>query len=171
VTPPVATITVSLTDTIGTHYQPSTDTDEPITLADALLDRLEHRIADDLAAWARSRLDTRLDDLIDTVAGDLIAATLDKPLRRTNSWGEPVGQETTVREHIQASITQWLTSRSVDYAGRGENNLDALIRRHVQAEMTGEMRAAITKGKNQILDTIRVQAAAVLTDALRKAIS
>ncbi|GAA0632471.1 hypothetical protein GCM10010174_61920 [Kutzneria viridogrisea] len=170
--PPLAMITVTLADPIGYRQVDTGDgyRDEPITLASALLDRLEHRFAADFARWGKELLAERLSAHIDSVAADIVATAVDTPVRRTNTWGEPCGPETTVRDLIHSEVRSWLTTTSNGAGRRAETNLDTLLQRHVQRELGGEMLAAIAEGKATVLDSISAHASEVFTSVLRKAV-
>jgi hypothetical protein len=172
--PTLATITVSLSDPIGVTRVPDGDDgtyyEQPVTLAVALLDRLEARLWRDCAVWGKEILTARLSEHIDSVAADIVAAAVDSPIRRTNRWGEPTGPETTVREAIQAEVRTWLTAQADKYGNKGTDNLNTLIQRHVQRELSGEMLQAIAAGKKTVLDEITTKAAELFRDALQKAV-
>lgn len=172
--PTLATITVSLSDPIGVTHVPDGEDgnycEQPVTLAVALLDRLEARLWRECAVWGKEILTARLSEHIDSVAADIVATAVDGPIHRTNKWGEPSGAETTVREAIQAEVRTWLTAKSDMYGRRDSDNLGALIQRHVHRELSGEMMQALAAGKKTVLDEITTKAAELFRDSLQKAI-
>lgn len=171
--PALAQITISLSDPIGMAYRAGEDGEAeqaPITLACALLDRLEIRFVRMFAAQASEMLNARLSTHIDSVAADLVAGAVDTPIRRTNEWGEPTGQETTVRAAIQQQVTTWLTTRSKDYGRGSDDNLGILIKREVEQALAKDMRAAVDAGKAEVAETLKVRAAELFAETLRRVV-
>lgn len=171
--PALATITISLNDPIGMAYRPGEDGEAeqaPITLACALLDRLEVRFARMFASQASEMLNNRLAAHVDSVAADLVASAVDTPIKRTNEWGEPTGKETTVREAIQQQVKTWLTTRAKDYGRGADDNLGILIKREVEQALAKDMRAAVDAGKAEVAEAIKVRAAELFADTLRRVV-
>jgi len=171
--PALAQITISLSDPIGMamHYDGDDAEQQPITLASALLDRLEIRFVRMFASQASELLNTRLAAHIDSVAADIVASAVDIPVRRTNEWGEPTGKETTVREAIQQQVTTWLTTRARDYGRGSDDNLGILIKREVEQALAKDMRAAVDAGKAEVLEALKVRAAELFADTLKRVVS
>lgn len=171
--PALATITVSLNDPIGMAYRTGEDGEaeqQPITLACALLDRLEIRFVRMFATQANEMLQQRLSAHIDSVAADIVASAVDTPIRRTNEWGEPSGKETTVREAIEAQVKTWLTTRAKEYGGSTTDNLGTLIKREVENALAKDMRAAVDAGKAEVAEALKVRAAELFADTLRRVV-
>lgn len=172
--PALAQITISLSDPIGMAYRPGEDGEAeqaPITLACALLDRLEIRFVRMFAAQASDMLNTRLSTHIDSVAADIVASAVDTPIRRTNEWGEPIGKETTVREAIEAQVTTWLTTRAKDYGRGSDDNLGTLIKREVEQALAKDMRGAVDAGKAEVAEALKVRAAELFAETLKRVVS
>jgi hypothetical protein len=171
--PALATITISLSDPIGMAYRTGDDGEveqQPITLACALLDRLEARYAQTFAPLVNRMLQDRLAVHIDSVAADLVANAVNTPIRRTNEWGEPTGKETTVRDAIQQQVTTWLTTRAKDYGRGSDDNLGILIKREVEQALAKDMRAAVDAGKAEVAEALKVRAAELFADTLRRVV-
>ncbi|WP_441251156.1 hypothetical protein [Kitasatospora sp. McL0602] len=62
----------------------------------------------------------------------LVDAALTRPLRKTNSYGEPVGPETTLSELIVADAQKWLSAPADRHRSDAGTLLDKAIRTEVQ---------------------------------------
>lgn len=168
----IATISIDLSTPFGARYSSDSEEYEPVTLGSELLDRLERRLADGFAAQANKMLQAALADRIKDTAEQLVAEAITRPIRQTNSWGEPTGKETTMREAIHAEVQKWLTSsNSNSYDRNNKQNLAGLIEQAVHKVMANEMAEVIKGEKAKLVTAVREQGAQVLADTLRRVVN
>lgn len=96
---------------------------------------------------------------------EIIAATLEEGVRKTDTWGQPVGEPVTVATLIRQETENFLTAVSGDY-NRRETRLQKLLREQVDRAWTKEANAAVAAGKEQVMATLRAKAAEVVADTI-----
>lgn len=168
----IATISIDLSTPFGTRYSSDSEDYEPVTLGSELLDRLERRLFEGFAAEANKMLQAALAERIKDAAEQLVAEAIAKPVQQTNSWGEPTGKETTLRDAIHAEVQKWLTSsNSNSYDRNNKQNLAGLIEQAVHKVMANEMAEVIKGEKTKLIGVVREQGAKVLAETLRRAVA
>lgn len=179
-------IKVELTLDLDKHIhsgwrQTSEDDYAPIetTLETLVLDLAARKVADmstrdrELTTEIRSRVAQLRDDEIRAHVRPLIEEALTRSLQRTNSFGEPAGEETTLRDLILAEVgaeVKRLASVKTDrYAARSDARtpLQEMIEKEVGAAFAKDVRAELDKAKAEILAAVRAKGAAVLAQTVQ----
>lgn len=98
----------------------------------------------------------------------LVREALERPIRKTNYYGEPVGQETTLSEIIMDEAKKaWSTSK--DSYGSRQNTLQDVIAAEVRKHIQGEVAKAVKAAQEAALKAVGDLAAGPVVDAVRKA--
>ena len=85
-------------------------------------------------------------------------------MRKTNHWGEPSGEPTTLRSEIVKQAETFLTKPvSRGYQQGSETQVQVFIREAVERVVKKELQAAVDQGKKQVLAAVKDQAAEVIT--------
>jgi hypothetical protein len=99
----------------------------------------------------------------------LIADALNGDLRRTNSYGEPTGEPTTLRSLIGEEAKTALT-RSTDGYNRGETVIGKLVREQVTQAMKAELAEAIKEERAKVVAAVHEQAGQIIAEAVTKGV-
>jgi hypothetical protein len=158
-TPPSVTLTVELPDL------------SPGAIREEIINRAVERICGN-----RRRGDTRDDDWTDGVHEEIrkavvqriqpaidaeirtiVTTTLDKPVRPTNSWGEPTGEPVTLRTTIATRLEFWLSEvvnargeRSTYHGDKTNKRLAWLLDERVEAAFKGGLDKAVAEATAEI---------------------
>jgi hypothetical protein len=102
----------------------------------------------------------------------IIEEALQAPIRKTNSWGDPTGQETTLRDIILDEAKRaWATDRNNSYSSNRETtDIRTAIREEVRKHINGEVAKAVKEAQNAALKAVGDLASAPVVDAVRKAL-
>lgn len=119
------------------------------------------------------RVNTIRDDIIAEQIRPQVEEALEASITRTNTYGEPTGKTTTLREVIVDEAKKWLTKTGDDFSSsrgprRGETNVQHLIRQEVDKALTTELRAAVQEAQGDVLETVKPKAAEVLTESIER---
>jgi hypothetical protein len=167
---------IDLGDYIGAHIDDDGDRSPAGTLGDVIARQLVERFArQDTYRGLVERVQKIRDEEIRAQLAPQITEALEAPIRRTNSYGEITGRDTTtLREVIVDEARKWLNSKKDDGYGRTSNatNLQAMIRKAVedsfQAEIADAVKAAREAVVTQLGSDVGEQISAVVRHALAK---
>lgn len=153
---------VKLTDYIGD------DDGDGITLADLIAEKIVHRLAStDEYRAIRGRVGEIRDDEIRKAVGPAIAEALTAPIRRTNTWGETYGTETTLREYVVA-VAKELVSKPADNYNRGKGTvIEIEVRKQVEAAFKAEIAAEVKAAREAVTAELGTTVAELVADAVR----
>lgn len=83
-----------------------------------------------------------------------VTAAMEQPIQRTTTWGERLGEATSVRELIRQELEAFLagtqTSRRHDSYDKTPNNLAELIGQAANEAMRGEMAGSVLEARKQV---------------------
>lgn len=153
-------ITFSLADFVRHYYG---DDDEPMrsNLMTTAAELLIRDIRDDVRQAVAEQVKAQV--------GDVVRETLENGVRKTNTWGEPTGEVTTLRDMIAAEANAFLTkSVSRGYNNGSETQVQAYIRESVDRQIKKELQAAVDSAKKQVTAAVKDQAAQVITETVAR---
>ena len=168
---------LDLDEKIGGYYDEDGDFVGGKTVAGAVIAKLVEQAAKGSYSDAlKRRVQEIRDEAIRAAIEPVIAEALNKPLVKTNSYGEPTGQETTLRELVMEKTRKTLGISTEDgyRNGRYEHSttLERLVRAQVDAAIKEEIAEAVKAAKEavpkQLGASIADTVAAVVRDALAK---
>lgn len=109
-------------------------------------------------------------EMIREALGPIILEALQNPIRKTNSWGEPSGGETTLRDVIMDEAKKaWAPSRS-GYNDR-EKSIEQVVAEQVRKHLHGDVEKAVKAAQTAALKAIGDIAGAPLVEAVSKALA
>lgn len=144
---------IKLDDYIDSHRDEDGDRVPGGTLGDAIARQLVEKFSrSDLYHGFRERVQSIRDEEIRAQLAPAIAEALANPIRRTNSYGEQTGPDTTLREVIVDEARKWLSSKADDRYGSNssETNLQKMIREAVRDAFTNEIADAVTAAREAV---------------------
>lgn len=145
---------------------------EPRTLEEVVLDLATEHLIAKLDADTKRGLAERVrqirDEVIRAAVEPIVTEALAGPIQQTNTYGEPIGKETTLREIIVATAQKALVLQPP--GNRRGYDLPAATKvmvEEVDRAVQAEVKAIVAAVKAETADAIRVAAA----DAIAKAAS
>lgn len=134
-------------------------------VAHQALERLTH----DREGWdaVRQRVHRIQDEEIREAIRPLITEALTRPFRQTNSFGEPVGQETTLSSVIVEEARKAFKVRADNY-GSNQTVLQKLVADEVHKAFASVIADEVKKARELVADRIGEQVAAAVKEGLRK---
>jgi hypothetical protein len=100
----------------------------------------------------------------------IIAEALQKPIRRTNSWGDATGEETTLKDVIVDEARKaWTVDRNA-YSNNQPTDIRTAIQQEVRKHINGEVAKAVKEAQIAALKAVGDLASAPVVEALRKAL-
>ncbi len=145
--------------------------DHGVTIADIVADKLVKRITSDGERWPafRDKVTEIRDDEIRKVLAPLIADAVSRPFKVTNTYGEPVGKETTLSELITEEARKQLNSSTGDSYSRDRRSIvQQMIAKEVQQAFAEVVAAEVKKARELVADEIGQQVAAAVKAGLAK---
>jgi hypothetical protein len=145
---------------------------EPIHLLDLvieraarmLVDKMEHRDYVNTRAEVRKELQSVIVARLDALVGEAMTGTL----RRTDEWGKPRGEPTTLNDVILTEARDWMAGGpSVRDGRRQTHGLKKLVAEEVDARLKGEMKEEIDAAKAKV----RARVAEVSGEELAKVVA
>lgn len=154
-------ITVNVDEvTLSTLVHESYDGDGGKTIGDEVAYLALRRLADDRDGWnsITQRVDRITDEEIREHVRPLITGALTRPFRQTNSFGEPVGQETTLSSVIVAEARNAFKVRADSY-GSNQTVLQKLVAEEVQKAFKDVIAEEVKQARALVADQIGEQVA------------
>lgn len=163
---------IDLNTVIGedvSYYNPETEETEyrPRTLGDVLIERMVSNAVKDTDIYRgilRKRVHELRDEMIRAQIEPMIAAAMTGPIHLTNSYGEPTGKATTMRELIQEQVTRFITPGTGSF--REPSAFQKLLAQEVNRQFTKELTDAIGAEKDKARKLVRDHAAKVVADTV-----
>lgn len=141
----------------------------PMTLADLVAEKLAINLLDGMDGESRFEAQKRAarlrDQLIVEKVKPIIEKALTGPIRLTNTFGEPVGKETTLNELIMDEVKKLTLGNRADH-GRGDSPLQRLVKEQVGLAFSKEMAEIIAVEKKKAVDAIRAKASSIIAESL-----
>ena len=143
---------------------------EPLTLLDCVVKETARILLGDTDHTTRSEIvkrvrDIRVEEIREQVR-PLIAEALAGELQRTNSFGEPTGQATTLREMVVAEAKRVLGSPTDRYSSNGQTFVQKLVAEEVGRVFEADLRDAMAAEKAKAVAAVRAKAADLLAEVL-----
>lgn len=121
-----------------------------------------------LRRMAEERLRSLIDEAVTTKAAGVIEEIMARPLQRTDSYGQPVGEPVSLAAVIADRVENWATER-VDQDGKleGKNNrfgavFSTRLEHMVRDLASGDLKRAVDKEVTAIRDQLKAGASAAI---------
>lgn len=119
----------------------------------------------------RKRITQVRDEEIRALVLPIIAEAVAKPVQKTNTYGDPIGEATSLREVILDEARKLLQGAKGDSYNRKEPLGRQLIREMVDKELRAELAEAIKAEREKVVAAVRAQAAELITEAVTKGVT
>lgn len=152
---------VTRQDEYGDPYK----TGEQRTIADIVAAEIVNRLTAD-KSWHDRRQDVAKirSEIIREQITPAVAEAIKSPVRRTNGYGEPVGEPVTFREVIVDEARKMLNERT--YSSSPETILQSTVRSQVKQALSEEIKAAVKQAKDEFAGEIGKHVTAAVKAAL-----
>lgn len=164
---------VDLGTVIGSRIEVDEDGDRVdtggYTIGDAVIGDLVKtlRLCEEYGGLRRRVASIRDEEIRERVKAE-IEGVFAQPIARTNTYGEPTGQTTTLTELIVAEANRILTQRDSYNANR--TLVQKLVADAVGTAMKRELSEAIEAERAKVVAAVRAQAATLIADAVKQGI-
>lgn len=142
----------------------------PVTIASLVAAEIVDRLAADQDRWGSLKekvAKVRAEAIREKVL-PAIEEAIHGPVRKTNSYGEPVGTETTtLRELIAAEARKALTAPVDQYSRSGQTVVGKVVAEEVQKAFAAEVKSAVQQARQQVADEIGSQVATAVASAMK----
>lgn len=105
----------------------------------------------------RKRLEPILDDAINAA------------IQPTNTWGEPKGEPTTMREYLAKKMELELKKRDTHHRGTNKSLLEEIIERQIREVLGGELKGIMDTAASEIVINVREQASEMFAEIISAA--
>lgn len=161
---------IKLTDEVDQQIQDRDEEGYPIgrsaTIADLVAEKIADRLVRENNSYYKSlreRVNMKIDALITERVKPLVDEAIAKPIRKTNTYGEPTGAETTLTEMIIDGARKWLEAPTGDSYDRNRKPMARkLVDEAVGAALTKELAMAIAAEREKVVIAVRTQAADII---------
>jgi hypothetical protein len=139
---------VDLTTVVGERSRYDRDLEErvseDVTLGDEVAKRITAKLTkDEEYPGLRKRFLQIRDEEIRAALRPIVDETIAGPLQKTNSYGEPVGETTTLRALIMAETEKLLRTKADSYGRDSETVLGKFVREQIAHAFTKELAAVV----------------------------
>lgn len=147
----------------------------PLSIADTIVEAAARQLLEgidkDVKRGLRDRVSAVRNEVIREAVKPVIDEALQEPLQRTNSFGEPVGQETTLRELIiEETRKQWQqANNNSGGVRRRETYIEKVVREEIEKTFAAELKVTIDEAKAGVLEAVRAKGAQVLAETIQRA--
>lgn len=164
---------IDLATIIGERRRYDHDLEETIGSDVTLGDQVARLIAakltkDDEYDGLRKRFLAIRDGEIREAVKPLVAEAVAGAIALTNSYGEPTGKTTTMRELVMVEAKKALTERT-DY-GRGPTLAQRIVAEETGRAFQSELAAVIKVEKEKVVAAVRAKAADLIADAVKQGV-
>lgn len=176
--PMVFTLSLDLDNHLARHIGYDDDGDPiegPTTVEDLVLqmaaDRLVRQVMREGYDWRgdlRKRVNSIRDEVIAEKLRPDIEAAFAGPIQKTNNYGDPVGEPTTLREVVVGRVEEWLKSSDRDSFRnpKGLTKPQQLIAEEVDRVLAREMKDAIAAAKAEVVAAVQAKGAELLAQTI-----
>lgn len=115
----------------------------------------------------RRLVDTIRAEEIRKAVAEQVAETMAAPITHTNSYGEPVGKVTTLREMVVAEAHRFFTARTGDYNKPHHTDAERAVAAMVKDLMTKEIAGIIADEKAKVVAAVQSKAGSIIAEAVK----
>lgn len=164
---------VDLNTVVGEHrvYDHEFDrySSEPMTIADAVVEKLFRNLVADRAEINRAIGAIRTEVIRERVTAEVEAA-LSQPFQPVNQYGEKTGKETTLREEIARIAQDAVRLDKRNSFSREDTAAEKVIRDEVNRALDKELKETVAAEKAKVVAAVRAKAADLIAQAVKEGI-
>lgn len=96
-----------------------------------------------------------------------VAEAMVAPVQQTNSYGEPIGKATTLREMVVAEAHRFFTAKTGDYNKPHHTDAERAVALMVKDLMAKELAGIIAEEKAKVVAAVQAKAGSIIADAVK----
>jgi hypothetical protein len=164
---------IDLTTPIETRRRYNDDTEEyeerEVTIGHLVANQVTAHLTrdDNWGGIKRKFLEIRNEEIRKAVE-PLVTEAISGPITKTNVYGEPSGETTTIRELIMAEAKTLLTKSADQYNRNSETVLQKVVREQISAAFTKELAAVLAEEKAKVVAAVRAKGAELIAEAVKQ---
>lgn len=149
----------------------------PESVEDALIGMAAHllamRVSSEELRTIHKKVGEQVAVIVREKVGERIETALAAPITRTDAYGNPKGDTTTLAEIVAAEATAWLSRPTGDSysSSQRKTNLAKILDECIGRVWQAEIGTQIAEAKAQVIKTLTASTAQVLTDAVRRGLA
>lgn len=116
----------------------------------------------------RSIAESEVRNVASSQAEDVVAEVLSGPIQRTDVWGEPKGETTSVKSMVLDEVQKWMTLPTRD-SYHGNPNMADSLKKIIDEILRSEMKSTIDEAKRKVHEEVLKLAVEGAVEALAKA--
>lgn len=165
---------VDLTSVIGEHAEYDSDGEyiggNGVTIADKVAQHLARDLMkDDSYRTLKQRVMDLRDEEIRAQLKPIVEAAITGSIQRTNSYGHPVGEPTTLHDIILAEVNTYLTANvGGSYNKPTTTRIKSFVAEAVETVIRKEMATVIAEEKAAVVAVVRSKTAELLAEAVKQ---
>ncbi|MBZ3909396.1 hypothetical protein [Streptomyces acidiscabies] len=138
------------------------------TVADLVADRIVASVVrDDRYPRLKDRVTEIRDEEIRAAIRPAIEQAVNRPIHKTNTWGEPTGQQTTLSEVIVDEARKFMNEPADKYRREGGTVLQTLVRDEVHKAFSAEIADAVKQARDLVATQLGDKVSDQITAAVR----
>lgn len=140
----------------------------PTTLADVVIELAARQLVERSGRDAASMASDEMRAAIRERLGPIVDAALAAPLQRTNEYGAPRGEPTTIHEEVVRLTHEHLTKHSRSYGRESLTVVQDFIRTEVEKAIKADLAETMTKARNEVMAAVRGNAAKLIAESVER---
>lgn len=161
---------IDLNDQLNSYYDEDGDRISGGTFGDAIAEKLISKFAkSDEYKGLAARVRTIRDEEIRALLLPVLTEAMQGPIATTNTYGEPSGKTTTLRELIMAEAQRAMTQRGDTYSSDKSTFIQKIVRAAVEDAFKAEIAAAVKEAKAAVVTQMGTTVGTLMSDAVREA--
>jgi hypothetical protein len=172
----VSVTDVDLTSVVGEWAEYDVEGDYVGTGAKTLADAIAVQVAADLKrddsypGLKKKILDIRNEEIREQIK-PIVAKAIEGNIQKTDEWGQPVGQSTSLHALIVKQVNDYLTSMVGDsYRGNRQTAVQKFVDDAVEKVVKRELAEAIAEEKAKVVAAVRAKAAELIATAVKEGV-
>jgi hypothetical protein len=161
------TIHLDIPQLLSAMYAYDADDGFPTAARDLVTENAARLIAKTLGDDIRREVGAQVREQV----AQIVEQTMAEGVQETTTWGEPRGEKKPLRQMIVEQATAWMKEQvggdSYSRAAR-KTRLQAFVAEQVDGVLQKELKTAVDQGKAEVLDRIKANAAAVITETVAR---
>lgn len=146
---------------------------EPTTIEGLVIDRAAQMMCDRAIGGGRegiADLRRRVQGVTETEIREAVRPLVEEALlsgiRKTNSYGDPIGEPMTLRAEIVRIATDYMNKPSDSYSRGKGTVVQQFVKTEVDKAVKAELKTALDEAKEEVVAAVRGQAATLITKTI-----
>ncbi|MER7164528.1 hypothetical protein ABT336_00395 [Micromonospora sp. NPDC000207] len=155
----------------GTRWDSHAEEEVPRTLGDEVVRKIvvDLRDSTEHSTLRKQVAELRVEEIHAQLA-PIVTEAIQQGVRKTNGWGEPVGEPTTLRALIIDEVEKLLRKPADNYNRDKGTWIEALVKDNVNKVIRAELSEALAAEKAKVVEAVRAKASELIAAAVKEGI-